>query len=217
MNNSKKISKQGLKDVIKQAILETGGDVERAKIISETVIGKLDEIGYRGASLASGANYNANNQLSKNANIIKNQQKYDKSHKTILPALNQSIKGNFADLKLLFYMEKMGGISGCTISFLFDEVSYIDFNRVVLKGNITESTNYEPNSRNGSIEYNFKTGTFYEVKFYGQGSIRRTNAMRIDTNSPGNVKTTQQFLTFISNYLYSVEDYQTNINKQNNT
>jgi hypothetical protein len=213
MNTSKKISKQGLKESIKQAILETGGDAERAKIISEAVIQRINEIGYRGAALARGANDNATNQFNNDTSTDSNRNKMAKSENLILPALNKAIADNFQNLEFHFICEKAG--AHFPITFFFKQIKYIDVKRVVIGGIRYREINNE--TYNCSIEYNFNTSTFYEVKFYGGGSIRRIYPLQLDTKKVEYKTMSYNFLSFISNYLYSVEDYQTNINNHNNT
>ena len=198
-----------LAEAVKKSIIENGGGEERAKQISEIVINKLVEIGYRSASLTQGANYNARQQYNNDVSIEKNRQKIDRSRDLTLSALNNAIKNNFSILDFHFIAEKMG--LSFTISFNFKEIKFIDKNRVVMGGIFNRKSSNE--TYKGSVEYSFNNGSFYQVNFYGQGSVRRLFPMTLDIKSPEYKKTAYDFLTFISNYLYSVEDYQTNVNK----
>jgi hypothetical protein len=210
-----KIKKSDIAELIKKVIIENGGEIELAQKISETVIRKINELDYRGAALTQGANYNADYQLNQNKDVNMNQRKLDKSNDLILPAINQAIGGNFGKLILRFYMQKMG-LATMSVEFQFDKVLFIDNKKVILEGIIIEQTKFNPKQRKGKIEYNFKEGKFFEVNYYTNGKVERKFPMRIDTNTPNNEEITHKFLSFISNYLYSVEDYQTNVNNQNN-
>ena len=60
----------------------------------------------------------------------------------------------------------------------------------------------------GTIEYNFATQEFYRV-FY---SDKTTRSRRLHKLQGHNKEQINQFLAFISSYLYSTEDYENNIN-----
>ena len=98
------------------------------------------------------------------------------------------------------------------ITFYFKEIKNINNNRVVIGGAFQREGE---KSFNGSVEYSFKKGTFYQVNFYGNGSVRRLFPMTLDIKDTEYKKTAYGFLNFVSNYLYSVEDYQTNVNNKN--
>jgi len=205
-----KIGKSQLLEAVKKSIIENGGGEKRAEIISEAVLKQLDEIGYRGAALTQGANYNAGQQYDSNITTANNRQRMDRSEKLNLPALNQAINGNFPNLEFHFICEKAG--MRFPITFYFKEVKYIDNNKVVIGGTFYRQINNE--LYNGSVEYSFNKGTFYQVNFYGQGSVRRLYPMTLDVKDATYKQTAYNFLNFISNYLYSVEDYQTNVNNK---
>lgn len=163
------------------------------------------------ASLTQGANYNATQQYNNDISVKDNRQKMGRSKNLNLPALNQAINGNFNNLEFHFICTK--AMSSFPITFYFKEVKHIDTNRVVIAGTFHEDSNN--NSFNGSVEYSFNKGTFYQVNFYGQGSVRRLYPMTLDIKDSEYKKTAYDFLNFVSNYLYSVEDYQTNVNNKN--
>jgi hypothetical protein len=54
---------------------------------------------------------------------------------------------------------------------------------MVMKGDLSPAAK---DFHNGYIEYNFPKGSFYEVKFYGQGSIRRIYKIIKETALPEN-------------------------------
>jgi hypothetical protein len=198
MNKSKKINKQCLLEAIKQAILETNGDAEHAKIVSETVIQRINEIGYRGFSLFCEAMTVQRISLT----IDSNSNKMINSENRILSALNKAITDTFQNLEFHFICEKAG--AHFPISFFFKQIKYIDAKRVVAGGIRYREINNE--TYDSSIEYNFNTSTFYEVKFYGAGNIRRVYPLQLDTKKAEYKEMSNKFLSFVSNYLCSLED-----------
>ena len=208
-----KIGKSFLVEAIKNSIMENGGGKENAEKISEAVLKRLDEIGYRAAALTKGANYNATQQYDNDISVDKNMKKMDRSKNLNLPALNQAINGNFKNLEFHFIIRPKTETDNYPIIFYFKEIKYIDNTKIVIAGVFYRQINNK--SFNGSVEYNFDKGTFYQVNFYGGGSIRRVYPMTLNIKIPEYKKVAYDFLNFVSKYLYSVEDYQTNVNNTN--
>jgi hypothetical protein len=97
-------------------------------VVKESVEQILNEIGYRGAALTYGANYNANDEIDRNINVNYNMDKINRSQELTLPALNQAINDNFPNLKIQFRENIMQ--LWCTLLFNFSEITYIDNNRI---------------------------------------------------------------------------------------
>jgi hypothetical protein len=178
-------------------------------VVKESVKSALNELGYRGAALVYGANYNARTQKRNGMKVSKNLSKEKKSDSILLPSLNQVIKDNFQNLNLQFSQIRMQ--MEAPVYFRFEEIKYIDKARFVLKGELKRGNEDE---HNGYIEYNFRHQTFYEVKFYGSGNIRRIYPMEIENQIPDNYELYKEFLKFITNYLYSQEDYKTEVDNK---
>ena len=100
----------------------------------------------------------------------------------------------------------------CQRRFLYNEyeICRIDNERVVLHGQLTVSL--RPFGI-GTIEYNFNTQDFYRVSY----SDKTTRSRKLHTLLPHNEEQIKRVLTFVSNYLYAREDYETNINTNGST
>ncbi|MCR5423415.1 MAG: hypothetical protein K6E93_01475 [Bacteroidales bacterium] len=163
----------------------------------------LNEIGYRGAALPHGANYNA--MMSKLQNGDKNAlSKMDVSNQSRIYAITQSIKDNFPSLQLHF-IERDKANQFYSVSFTFLEMSVLNDDRFVRKGNVAISSKKE---KAGYIEFSFQQQSFYRVNFYGGGSIRRIYPLMLDNDYKELFKS---FLTFITNIGYSEKDYENNV------
>lgn len=184
---------------------------ERFKsLVTDSVKQALQEITYRQAALAHGANYNA--QQDYNANRNQNARiKMKNSESLTIPALTQAIKSNFPNLTLEFVEHNNDTNRSYPVDFTFNDVKYIDKARVVLAGYLDMPTSIP--SGNGTIEYQFNTQTFYRVSY----SDRTTRSRRIHGLTSHNVETTNKLLAFITNYLYSTEDYENNVNVNGST
>ena len=68
-------------------------------------------------------------------------------------------------------------------------------------------------SGNGTIEYQFNTQTFYRVSY----SDKTTRSRKIHGLTSHNVDVVNKLLTLITNYLYSIEDYENNVNANGST
>ncbi len=163
----------------------------------------IDEIGYRGAALAHGANYNAQKDYEQNQN--KNAKiKMGKSENITLPALSKAINDNFPSLILEFVEHNDETNRSYPVDMTFIEVKYLNNERVVLKGKLKVSLK---EFGVGTIEYQFNTQKFYRVSY----SDKTTRSRKIHSLIPHNKKDLNQLLSFISKYMYSQEDYQHNI------
>lgn len=163
----------------------------------------IDEIGYRGAALAHGANYNAQKEYEQNQN--KNAKtKMGKSENITLPALSKAINDNFPSLILEFVEHNDETNRSYPVDMTFIEVKYLNNERVVLKGKLKVSLK---EFGIGTIEYQFNTQKFYRVSY----SDKTTRSRKIHSLIPHNKEELNQLLSFISKYMYSQEDYQHNI------
>lgn len=174
------------------------------EIVTESVNRVLNEIGYRGAALAHGANYNAQQDYYQNMNVNA-RSKMDKSEIIRLKVLSKAIQDNFPNLILEFVEKNDNTHMAYTVNLHFDEVKYIDSDRFVLKGKLNVAS--KPFGV-GTIEYNFNTQDFYRVSY----SDKTTRSRRLHTLTIHNKDVAKNLLTFISNYLYSTEDYENNVN-----
>lgn len=169
----------------------------------------INEIGYRGAALIHGANYNAQQDYmnSRNPNA---RTKMGSSENITLKALSLAIHDNFPNLNLEFVEHNEKTNQSYPVDLRFTDVKYIDNERVILHGQLTVSL--RPFGI-GAIEYNFNTQDFYRVSY----SDKTTRSRKLHTLIPHNEDVINNLLTFISNYLYSREDYETNINVNGST
>lgn len=177
---------------------------ELKTIIKESVSSILNEIGYRGAALAHGANYNAQQDYYQNRNVNA-RSKMAKSENITLEALSLSIRDNFPNLILEFVEKDQETNRAYPVDLHFTEVKYINKERCILKGQLDVAS--KPFGV-GTIEYNFNTQEFYRVSY----SDKTTRNRRLHTIIIHNEDIAKQLLTFISNYLYSTEDYENDVN-----
>ena len=175
-------------------------------IIIKNIIAEMD---YRVAALTHGANYNAqqdfHNTKNPNAKI-----KMGDSENLTNKALSQAIRDNFPNLKLEFVEHNEKTNRSYPVDFVFGEVKYHDNDRIVLLGDLTVSLN--PFGI-GTIEYQFNSQCFYRVSY----SDKTTRSRKIHTLMVDNIDVTNNLLSFITNYMYSKEDYETNINNNGST
>lgn len=188
---------------MKQIIRLTESDLHN--IVKQVV----NEIGYRGAALTHGANYNAQQDYmnSRNPNA---RTKMGGSENITMKALSLAIHDNLPNLNLEFVEHNEKTNQSYPVDLRFTDVKYIDNERVVLHGQLTVSL--RPFGI-GAIEYNFNTQDFYRVSY----SDKTTRSRKLHTLIPHNEDVINNLLTFISNYLYSREDYETNINVNGST
>ncbi|MBR4389843.1 MAG: hypothetical protein IKT00_11765 [Prevotella sp.] len=132
------------------------------------------------------------------------------SENLTMKALSLAIHDNFPNLNLEFVEHNEKTNQSYPVDLRFTDIKYIDNERVVLHGQLTMSL--RPFGT-GAIEYNFNTQDFFRVSY----SDKTTRSRKLHTLIPHNEKVINNLLTFISNYLYSREDYETNINVNGST
>lgn len=176
---------------------------ELQETIKDAISSVITEIGYRSAALAHGANYNAAQAKAK----LKDKsslEKMNKSSQTRLPSLTLAIQDNMPNL-VLHFIETDKSRMSYEVRFKFQDVKYLDTERMVLGGFVSlMGEDYSI----GSIEYNFANQSFYRVRFLANGSIRRIYKLEQDDDYNDSFN---QFLTFITHFMYSEEDYEHNI------
>lgn len=174
------------------------------RLVSESVKGVLNEIGYRGAALTHAANYNAKIDYRQNSNVNV-RSKMAKSETITLDATSLAIRDNFPNLVLEFVEENNATNRAYPVDLYFAQVKYIDKDRCVLLGKLDVA---EKPFGAGTIEYNFNTQEFYRVSY----SDKTTRSRRLHSLIVHNKEVVNELLTFISDYLYSTEDYENDVN-----
>lgn len=174
------------------------------RLVSESVKGVLNEIGYRGAALTHAANYNAKIDYRQNSNVNA-RSKMAKSETITLDAISLAIRDNFPNLVLEFVEENNATNRAYPVDLYFAQVKYIDKDRCVLLGKLDVA---EKPFGAGTIEYNFNTQEFYRVSY----SDKTTRSRRLHSLIVHNKEVVNELLTFISDYLYSTEDYENDVN-----
>lgn len=182
---------------------------ELRNMICESVRKAINEIGYRTAALTHGANYNAQqdylNSMNYNART-----KMGASENLTMDALSLAIHDNFPNLNLEFVEHNSKTNQSYPVDLHYTDVKYIDDERLVLHGQLTVSLK---SFGVGAIEYNFNTQEFYRVSY----SDKTTRSRKLHTLIGHNKEQINQLLTFVSNYLYAREDYETDVNINGST
>lgn len=186
-------------------------DVAKAvkKRLNQSSVDSINEMDYKIAALAHGANYNAIIDYLQNHNISA-KRKADLSNNKRLEAISLAIHDNLPNLKLEF-IENDKANQHYTVVFNYESVKLIDDTRFVLFGKTTVSSN---KTENGYIEFNFSAQSFYRVKFFANSSIRRMYKLIIDPLCKDKFV---NLLVFISKFLYAEEDYTKTINDNGST
>ena len=127
-----------------------------------------------------------------------------------LKALSLAISDNFSNLTLEFVEHNEKTKQSYPVDLKFTDVKYIDNERIVLHGQLVVSLESFGIS---AIEYNFNTQSFYRVSY----SDKTTRSRKLHTLIPHNQETINAVLAFVSNYLYSREDYENNVNINGST
>lgn len=179
------------------------------KDVAKAVKKRLNEMDYRVAALAHGANYNGIIDYLQNHNISA-KRKADLANNIRLNAISLAVHDNLPHLKLEF-IENDKANQHYTVVFNYQSVKLIDDTRFVLYGQTSVSGNKQ---ENGYIEFNFSTQSFYRVKFFASGSIRRIYKLIID---PLCKDTFVELLAFLTKFLYAEEDYTKNIDDNKST
>lgn len=199
MINRKELYESIMKDVAKAV----------KKRLNEISIDSINEMDYRAAALAHGANYNGIIDYLQNHNISA-KRKADLANNIRLKAISLAVHDNLPHLKLEF-IENDKANQHYTVVFNYQSVKLIDDTRFVLYGQTSVSGNKQ---ENGYIEFNFSTQSFYRVKFFASGSIRRIYKLIID---PLCKDTFVELLAFLTKFLYAEEDYTKNIDDNGST
>lgn len=121
-----------------------------------------------------------------------------------LKALSLALHDKFPNLNLEFVEHNEKTNQSYPVDLRFTDVKYIDNERFVLHGNLTVSL--RPFGI-GVIEYNFNTEEFYRVSY----SDKTTHSRKLHALIPHNESTINDMLAFVSNYLYSRDEYETNV------
>ena len=184
--------------------IEHLGEKEFKELIKESVGSVLTEIGYRTAASPHDANYNAGrSQETGGASNAVN--KMNVADSLRLKSLNSAIHSSSPNLELNF-IERDKANQFYSVVLLFNEIKYVDRDRFVMSGQLS-ICGRKP--ENGYIEFNFKTQMFYRVRFYTSGTVRRIFPLRMDNNYTSVFK---NFLLYVTNFLYSEEDYENRVN-----
>ena len=209
----KKIGKVQLAEAVKKSIIENGGGEERANLISETLIRRLDEMGPKTTALAQGAGFNADNQFNNNDKYTeKNYNKMDRAREKTLSSMNHAINTNFPNLTLYFRWYNSGR-NAIVSRFEFNKVINIDGDRMVMSGIFHQKT--EPQQEKGSIEYNFSSQHFYKVN--NRGKSRTTPKIEVLVYPPADVTIVKRFVDYMTKYYNAVERYRNDVYNTNNT
>lgn len=131
--------------------------------------------------------------------------KMAKSETITLDAISLAIRDNFPNLVLEFVEENNATNRAYPVDLYFAQVKYIDKDRCVLLGKLDVA---EKPFGAGTIEYNFNTQEFYRVSY----SDKTTRSRRLHSLIVHNKEVVNELLTFISDYLYSTEDYENDVN-----
>ena len=173
---------------------------ELQDMIVESVTKTLNEIGYRGTALTHGANYNAQQDYD-STNNPNARSKMSKAEEMTIPTLCKAISDNFPNLILEFVELNQNTRRGYGVDLTNISVKFIDHSRCVFQGQLTVAN--KPFGK-GTIEYQFNTGEFYRVSY----SDKTTRSRKLHKLILHNVSQGQKLLSFISNYLYSPEDFE---------
>lgn len=177
---------------------------ELKSIVSEEVSSLLMEIGYRGAALAHGANYNAEKDYLSNHNSNA-RIKMNRAEEITLPSLNKAINDNFPNLVLEFVEQNKNTRRAYGVDLNNITIRYVDNTRCVFQGQLTVAN--KPFGI-GSIEYQFNSGEFFRVSY----SDKTTRSKRLHTLILHNETEGKVLLSFISQYLYAQEDFENDVN-----
>ena len=127
------------------------------------------------------------------------------SENLTLEALSLAIKDNFPNLILEFVEHNNDTNRSYPVDLEFTTVKFVNKERIVLQGQLIVSL--KPFGV-GTIEYNFNTQEFYRVSY----SDKTTRSRKLHSLIVHNTDVANSVLAFISNYLYSMEDYETTVN-----
>ena len=185
----------------------------------------INEIGYRAATLATGANMKAADELSK-GNLYygkrrrNNMAKLDKAAKLNYAAITKSVVDNVGRFTLVFTKPEKEGYLTSLVKFHFNEIIYLGSDCFIMQG-ITEmskhpipSSKYRKKPIYVQIQYNFQTQNFTEVVYCANGTIRRKDKLELITAEDVgqvNKQVADSLILHMTNCMYSIEDYQSSI------
>lgn len=185
----------------------------------------INEIGYRAATLAAGANMKAADELSKGRLYYgkrkrSNMNKLNRSAKLNYEAITKSVVDNVGRFTLLFMKPEKEGYLTSLVRFHFNEVIYISQDCFIIQG-VTDmskhpipSSKYRPKPKYVQIQYDFQTQKFTEVVYCANGTIRRKDDLELITAEDvgeQNRATAESLILHMTNCMYSIEDYQSSI------
>jgi len=185
----------------------------------------INEIGYRAATLATGANMKAADELSK-GNLYygkrrrNNMAKLDKAAKLNYAAITKSVVDNVGRFTLVFTKPEKEGYLTSLVKFHFNEIIYLGSDCFIMQG-ITEmskhpipSSKYRKKPIYVQIQYDFQTQNFTEVVYCANGTIRRKDKLELITAEDFgqvNKQVADSLILYMTNCMYSIEDYQSSI------
>lgn len=185
----------------------------------------INEIGYRAATLSTGANMKAADELSK-GNLYygkrrrNNMAKLDKAAKLNYAAITKSVVDNVGRFTLVFTKPEKEGYLTSLVKFHFNEIIYLGSDCFIMQG-ITEmskhpipSSKYRKKPIYVQIQYNFQTQNFTEVVYCANGTIRRKDKLELITAEDFgqvNKQVADSLILHMTNCMYSIEDYQSSI------
>lgn len=149
---------------------------ELVRVITERVLGKLNELTAKQAAMVQGAIYNANMDDLRNQTPSA-EKKIARGQRLKLPAIDKALNDNFKDVEIAFkQLNDYDVVQGVdTIIFHPKKVVYVHQKRFVLGGDIY--MNGDSNRTSGYIEYNIPDKCFYRVSYSSKGTIRRQHAL----------------------------------------
>ena len=166
---------------------------ELQDMIVESVSDTPNGIGYRGAALTHGANYNAQQDYD-NTNNPNARSKMSRSREIKLSVINQALIDHFPNIILEFVEYDKNTNEGYGVDLMVKSIKFIDNSRCVIQGGLTVAN--RPFGT-GTVEYQFNTGEFYRVSY----SDKTTRSRKLFPLIPHNKETINAVLAFVSNYL----------------
>ena len=149
-----------------------------------------------------------------------NMKKLDASARLNYPAITQSVFDTIGNISIIFRKPEKEKYLTSLVRFLFNEVIYLSDDCFIVQG-LTEmskhpipSSKYRPKPTYVQIEYVFDEEKFYEVVYCANGTIRRKDELILITAEDigqENLDNANKLKQHMTNCLYSIEDYKSNI------
>ena len=111
----------------------------------------------------------------------------------------KGVTKNFPNFILEFVEHNQNTNQSYGVDLSVIAIKFIDKARCVVEGQLTIAN--KPFGV-GTVEYQFNTGSFYRVSY----ADKTTRSRKLHTLELHNIDKGQEFLAFISNYLYAEED-----------